>query len=93
MIMREEQGRYQLRKAAGLYWLLDMEQDGKEYRKPVSMNECGAIIWRELEKGCTTEEIGALLSDRYQIDREQAGLDIAEFLQQLKSFGILITEK
>ena len=33
--------RYQLRQAAGAYWLLDMEQ-GEQYKKPFMLNECGA---------------------------------------------------
>lgn len=87
-MMKIEKGRYQLRNAAGLYWLLDMKQEGKEYRKPVPINECGAIIWKELEKGCTTEEISVLLSEKYDIGREQAKQDIMDFIQQLKVFGI-----
>lgn len=37
---------YQLRHAAGRYWLLDMQQEGLDYRKPVVLNECAAFIWK-----------------------------------------------
>ena len=37
--------RYQIRKAAGVYWLLDMEQSGIEGRGCVMLNESGALIW------------------------------------------------
>lgn len=41
---------YELRKAAGLYWLLDLRQDGEHYKPPLAMNEmdwrlCGQHIW------------------------------------------------
>ena len=42
---------YQLRYAAGIYWLLDMSQPGYPYRKPLPLNEMGASIWRMMEKG------------------------------------------
>lgn len=34
---------YELRKAAGLYWLLDLRQDGEHYKPPLAMNE---MDWR-----------------------------------------------
>ena len=30
---------YELRKAAGLYWLLDLRQGGEHYKPPLAMNE------------------------------------------------------
>ena len=32
-----QKNRYQLRCAAGKYWLLDMEQDGETYRPPLML--------------------------------------------------------
>lgn len=37
---------YELRKAAGLYWLLDLRQDGEHYKPPLAMNEMGAEIFK-----------------------------------------------
>lgn len=34
---------YELRKAAGLYWLLDLRQGGEHYKPPLAMNE---MDWR-----------------------------------------------
>ena len=42
-----QKNRYQLRCAAGKYWLLDMEQDGETYRPPLMLNESGAYIFRQ----------------------------------------------
>ena len=30
---------YELRKAAGLYWLLDLRQGGEHYKPPLAMND------------------------------------------------------
>lgn len=38
-----QKNRYQLRCAAGKYWLLDMEQDGETYRPPLMLNESGGL--------------------------------------------------
>ena len=48
---------YQLRHAAGRYWLLDMQQEGLDYRKPVVLNECAAFIWKRNDQGEPQEQI------------------------------------
>ena len=49
--------RYQLRHAAGCYWLLDMEQSGKDYIGPIVLNESGAEIWNRLQAGGTIDQV------------------------------------
>lgn len=82
--------RYQLRYAAGLYWILDMWQEGVPYRKPLAVNEIGADIWRLLEQGKTNEEIAEELSRKYQAEREELEQDIVQFQKQLQQCGIYI---
>lgn len=48
---------YELRKAAGLYWLLDLRQDGEHYKPPLAMNEMGAEIFKYRQLGDNEEEI------------------------------------
>ena len=79
---------YQLRYAAGIYWLLDMGQPGDPYRKPLPLNEMGAAIWTMMEKGLDLEEISADLAAEYGISQEEVGKDVREFCQQLKRQGI-----
>lgn len=82
--------RYQLRYAAGLYWLLDMEQTGAAYKKPVTMNECGAYIWQNyIESASSEEEIADMLHMRYGISSGEALEDIREFLKQLQKQGVV----
>lgn len=79
---------YQMRYAAGLYWLLDMEQSGVPYRKPFATNEVGARIWELFEQGEDEEKIAEVLSIEYQVSREEIREDLAQFRLQLEQYGI-----
>ncbi|MCD7954334.1 MAG: PqqD family protein [Lachnospiraceae bacterium] len=80
--------RYQLRHAAGIYWLLDMGQSGMPYVKPVPMNEMGAAIWNMWQRGLDLDEIAEKLSETYEIPVGQAREDAGEFLAALQGRGL-----
>ena len=82
--------RYQLRHAAGKFWLIDMEQEMGKYRAPVAMNETGAMILQSFWKTGKEEDTAKALSETYEIDLEEALVDVREFLQQLKAQGIAL---
>ncbi|MCR5727711.1 MAG: PqqD family protein [Lachnospiraceae bacterium] len=79
--------RFQLRHAAGVYWLLDMEQEIGEYKKPLIMNETGAEIFKLLEEGKNEDEITKILADRYSSKPDDVQRDIAGFEMHLREFG------
>ena len=81
-------GRYQLRHAAGLYWLIDMEPPGGAYISPVPLNESGAKLWRLLNSGASQEEICRQLCTEYEISTEQAHSDVRDFIRQLKTMRV-----
>lgn len=87
--MDDQKEKYRLRYAAGLYWLLDVEQKGQEYRKPISMNECGALICQRAMEGHTEEELAKELVKQYGIEDAKAKKDVAEFLEQLRAQGAI----
>ncbi len=82
--------RYVLRKAAGLYWLVDTCQEGKPCRMPLSMNDTGADIYRRLVKGMDKEHIADELSEEYQVRRDEIISDILIFMSQLEEYGVEI---
>ena len=86
----EEQtvGRYQLRYAAGLYWLIDMEQSEGAYISPVPLNDAGAKLWRLLERGVSGEEICRRLCAEHGISEEQARRDLRDFIEQLQTMHV-----
>ena len=88
----KEQERWQLRYAAGSYWLLDMKRGNENRRAPLTLNQAGADLWRLLQHGTEEEAAADLLCLQYQIDRESALEDVREFFAGLKSQGILIEQ-
>ena len=89
-IMNFHPERYQLRKAAGLYWLIDMEQPGVPYRKPVPLNETGAQICEMVMENMNQEMIAKKLSETYGISYDEALEDVNVFLQRLSQQDINI---
>lgn len=82
--------RYQIRYAAGIYWLLDMEQQGYPYEKPLPLNEMGAQIWEMMQKGLCLDEISKVLGKEYGISDEEIREDIRVFCGQLRERGIQV---
>jgi len=91
-LKKEQFSRYQLRCAAGMYWLLDMEQAGVPYKPPFTMNCVGADIWEMLKKGKNREQIIEELCIEYQADRSVIEEDTDVFLEQLKQYGVTSDE-
>jgi len=81
--------RFVLRKAAGYYWLLDLEQDIGSYKKPLVMNVTGAEIFELLEQGKNNLQIAEILVGRYSSKPEDVLRDILSFELRLKEFGYL----
>lgn len=86
-------GRYQLRYAAGAYWLLDMAQSGHPYKQPLAMNECGAYIIRQLQEGALPGRLAQSFAKRYGISERQATKDVGAFLAQLEREQIEICKE
>lgn len=76
--------RYRLRQAAGMYFLIDCEQTGLPYRRPMTLNEVGARIWELLSEGRGKQEIAEILSEEYEVDLSTVQEDVEQFCRQLK---------
>ena len=85
-----EPERWQLRHAAGSYWLLDMKQGPGDRKSPLSLNQAGAEIWNLIQQGMKEEAVADEMCCRYQIDRESAMDDVRGFLAGLEAQGIII---
>ncbi len=53
------------------------------------VTETGAFIWKLLPDVKTEEDILNKMLEEYDIDKETAQKDIAEFLERLRKFGII----
>lgn len=85
--------RYRIRKAAGSYWLLDMEQPGDNYIEPIELNESGAKIWELAGQGLDAVAIAEDLARQYGIDMETVKEDVMQFLAGLEAVGVSIGVK
>lgn len=83
---------YQLRKAAGKYWLLHMEQKGVPYERPLQLNAIAAEMWTMLEVGKNENQIVDCLVNKYNLSEEEIRTDFRQFCKQLGNYGILVEE-
>lgn len=79
---------YQLRCAAGSYYLLNMGQRGIPYERPIVINSVAAEMWMELVQGKTTEQIAEYLGKKYEVETEEIKTDVLRFCEQLKEQGV-----
>lgn len=54
-----------------------------------ALNELASFIWDRLPDAKDAEDIVSAVLDEYEIDRESAEKDVAEFLGKLREFGII----
>lgn len=78
--------RCQLRYAAGLHWLIDMEQQGETYHKPIPLNEVGAEIWTCHARGMDENQIVSFLMSEYEAEESAIRTDVEQFLEQIGRF-------
>ena len=53
------------------------------------LNGTGAFIWRLLDGSKTVEDVSAELADQYETDRNNALMDVWEFINNLKKMGLI----
>lgn len=80
--------RYQIRFAAGFYWVLDMEQEGMSYRRPVALNECGRFLFERYISGESEEAMAQALREEYEVEQPEAQEDVRSFCREMKAVGI-----
>lgn len=53
------------------------------------LNSVGLLLWDQLVEGRTTGELAAYVADRYDLDADTAGVDVAAFVQSMTAIGVL----
>ena len=84
----ENANRFELRKSAGLYWLLDLEQKGSTYHETLKMDEKGAMTWKLLLEGKSFEQIVEVLNQGSDEGRQRIYLNVLRFVESLKEYGV-----
>lgn len=80
-----------LREIAGENILIPVGEIAMKLHGMISLTESGLLLWRELEDWRSEAELTARLLTEYEIDRETAAADTADFLHKMLELGILET--
>ena len=78
-----------LRGVAGEYMLIPTGETVFEYNGIFMLTESGKFLWEHIEKGAEVDELKQLLMAEYEIDFDTASADVDEFLEMLRTFGIV----
>lgn len=54
-----------------------------------SFNGTGTLIWKLLDAPRTVAELAIAVAEEYDVDREQAEHDVADFVGEMKSVGLV----
>jgi hypothetical protein len=55
----------------------------------LSANESGALLWRELSRGATRDELARRLAAEFELETARAEADVDRFLTDLRERGLL----
>lgn len=78
-----------LKKIAGSYVVVPVRSRAVDFSGIIKLSESGALLWNELEKGASREELIAALTAEYEVDEVTAGNDVDRFVNKLKEADLL----
>ena len=74
---------------AGRHLLVPIGKLTADFNGVVSLNGMAVVMWNLLESDTTPEALLAAVLTEYDVPAEQAGAEIADFLNQLRKLGCL----
>ena len=82
---------YILRKIAGEYIVVPTGSAAMDFKGLITLNDTGVFLWKLLQEDDQTKEsLLDALCEEYEAVREEVKADIEEFLQRIRSEGMLI---
>ena len=80
---------YILRQVADLWVVLPLAEETVNFNGMIKLNDCGALLWKELERGCEIDGLVEAVLAEYRVSRDQARTDVVQFLENLSKVGCL----
>ncbi len=80
---------YMIREFNGSVYAVAVDSKDDASKKPIVLNESARILWEALTENKTENELVELLLEEYEINRETAEKDVAEFLSVISKAGLL----
>ncbi len=78
-----------LRQVADTWVVLPLAEQTVNFTGMITLNESGAMLWQQLEKGADREGLVAALTAEYDVSEDVASADVDAFLGKLASAGCL----
>jgi len=83
-------GNFILRQIAGSWTAIRIVKDSAETRGVMSLNDTGALLWKELEQGCDMDHLADVLVREYGLDAAQAKADASDFVEKLRMLDCIV---
>lgn len=80
---------FMLREIAGQSVVVPLGSRVVEFNGIMTLSESGALLWRELEKGASIDEMVDVILSEYDVDRETARKDVEQFVQSMLDTSII----
>lgn len=80
---------FMLRKVGGQNVVVAVGKASLEFNGIIRLNDTGKFLWEQLKNDITEEQLITAMLDAYDIDRETAEKDVAEFVVRLKGANLL----
>lgn len=88
LFMKIKEG-FVLRSIAGSNIVVPVGQTSAEFNGMITLNDSGAFLWKELEKGSDVDGLTAALLRDYDVDEQTARSCSAAFIDKLLEAGCL----
>ena len=83
---------YILREVAGNNIIVAVGGESVTFDGIKTLNETGAFLWRNIEKGMNEESLVKVMLEEYEVDEETAKADVKEFVSLLINNGLVENE-
>lgn len=78
-----------LRKVSDSYIVVPVGDAVVDFSGMVNLNESGALLFKELQKGAGEDDLVKALLDEYDVDGETARADVKKFISKVKDAGVI----
>jgi len=78
-----------LREVAGSYLVVAVGKAVKSFNGIINLNETGAFLWKQLEKGCDLNGLKMALLSEYDVEERIAERDSKIFLDKVTEAGLV----
>ena len=82
-------GEYVVRQVADNIVVIPIGQAALQMNGTILLNDVSKVIWSCLEQGTDVEHIVTMVTDRFEVSKQEAEGDILEFLDKLRQLQLL----